>query len=100
MYKYHYHFFAYFISGLFNYHLLQREIPAAVRCFNQLSRKIGQRMQISVTIDAANQCLEIILYTEQPKNGNYLRVTQFFSKELATRLSMYGYIVRGRLLTA
>lgn len=94
---YSYSFQAQFLSSLFNTMMIIPAVTEAVNAFNRLNRK--NYKHLSVSVNSTNNCFEFTLISSiQIDPINYLRSSQYFSKQISLQSSMTGYIVDGRLL--
>lgn len=94
-----YKFKAQFVSTLFDDNVITPAITNSENLFNSLKRKRGREKHIIVSIDSNNNCLDFILESAiQLDPINWLRSTQFFSKQLSQEPGLSSYIVDGRLL--
>lgn len=94
---YSYKFQAQFITSLFNTVILRPAVSAAENSFNELHR--GNYKHIAVNVNSNNNCLDFTLVSSIPIAPiNYLRSSQYFSKQLSLQSGMTGYVVDRRLL--
>jgi len=92
-----YSFQARFLSSEFNTLIIMPAVIAAIKAFNGLNRK--NYKYLSASVDSINKCFDFTLTSEIPIDPiNYLRSSQYFSKQLSLQSGMTGYVVDGRLL--
>ena len=82
-----YNFQAQFLSLLFNTSTLEPAVIAAVKAFNGLNRKNYKNLE--VIVNPTNSSLEFKLVSCLKIHPiNYLRASQYFSKQLSLQLNM------------
>lgn len=91
------YFQAQLLSSFFDASILIPAINAAVNAFNMLNRK--NYKHLAVRLNSNTRCFDFTLVSSIKIDPiNYLRSSQYFSKQLALQSGISHYIVAGRLL--